>query len=361
MEEQTVEVAATEAAPSTQQVEASTPMVASATPTTPYITAQPRDLKGLTAGGMLRAQLRASFGDSEAATLVKGAMTVHAALSEQTTTRDSGVIPVPLLREIIGVVDNTRYFINSINRQALPEAGMSFRIPKITVLPSVAEQAAELDEVSSTNSEIEDLTVNIKTFAGGNKISRQLIERSDPAYFDELLRQLAAVYAQATDLFAFQQAVIGQGDSDGGTVYESVAQGISDSFGVMRFTPNVLMVAPTTTGSFGYDDLLKAADSDDRPIFAAANPSNGAGVITQGTTNGTVAGLQLVVNPNIQGLDPNARVFPSAFATFYETAGSPVRVELRHADDLSVDVSLYGYVALANKYPTAMRNLTVTP
>ena len=356
VEEVTVEAATTEAATSETVVEAAAPqVVASATPSTPYITAQPRDLKGLTAGGMLRAQLRAGLGDHDSQ------MLVTAALQEQTTTRDAGVIPVPLLREIIGVVDDTRYFINSISRAPLPDAGMSFRIPKITALPSVAEQAAELDEVSSTNSEIEDITVNIKTFAGGNKISRQLIERSDPAYFDELLRQLAAVYAQATDLWAFQQAVIGQGDSDGTTVYESVAQGISDSFGVMRFTPNVLMVAPTTTGSFGYDDLLKAADSDDRPIFAAANPSNAAGVMTQGTTNGTVAGLQLVVNPNVQGLNPNARVYPSAFATFYEQAGSPIRVETRYADDLSVDVSLYGYVALANKYPTAMRNLTVTP
>jgi HK97 family phage prohead protease/HK97 family phage major capsid protein len=356
MEEQTVEVAATEAAPSTPQpVEAATPMVASATPSVPYATAQPRDLKGLTAGGMLRAQLRASFGDHDSQMLVK------AALGEQTTTRDGGVIPVPLLREIIGVVDDTRYFVNSIDRQALPDAGMSFRIPKITTLPSVAEQTTELDEVASVQSRIEDITVNVKTFAGGNKVSRQLIERSDPAYFDELLRQLAARYAQATDVFAYTQAIIGQGNSDGETIYDSIAVGIADSYSVMRFTPNRLLVAPTSTGAFDYKDLLSEVDQGGRPLFAAALPQNAAGLVTQGSTQGTVAGLQLVVNPNLQGLNINPRVYPSAFATFYETAGSPVRVELRHADDLSVDVSLYGYVALANKYPTALRNLTVTP
>jgi HK97 family phage prohead protease len=356
MEEQTVEVAATEAAPSTPQpVEAATPMVASATPSVPYATAQPRDLKNLTAGGMLRAQLRASFGDHDAQMLVK------AALGEQTTVRDGGVIPVPLLREIIGVVDDTRYFINSIDRQALPDAGMSFRIPKITTLPNVAEQTTELDEVASVQSQIEDITVNVKTFAGGNKVSRQLIERSDPAYFDELLRQLAARYAQATDVFAYTQAIIGAGDSDGETIYDSIAVGIADSYSVMRFTPNRLLVAPTSTGAFDYKDLLSEVDQGGRPLFAAALPQNAAGLVTQGSTQGTVAGLQLVVNPNLQGLNINPRVYPSAFATFYETAGSPVRVELRHADDLSVDVSLYGYVALANKYPTALRNLTVTP
>ena len=358
VEESTVEVTATEAATSTPEVEAAAPqVVASAQPTTPYITAQPRDLKGLTAGGMLRAHLRAGMGDHDSQ------MLVQAALGEQTTVRDGGVIPVPLMREIIGVVDDTRYFINSINRQALPDAGMSFRIPSITTQPLVGEQTTELDEVESRQSQIEDITVDVKTFAGGNKVSRQLIERSDPSYFDELLRQLAAQYAQATDVFALTQANPGgtaaARASDGETIYDAVAQGIADAYTVMRFTPNRLMVSPVTSGSFGYDDLLKEVDGGGRPLFAAAAPQNASGLVTQGSTNGTVAGLDLVVNPN--AVNSNGLVYPSAFATFYETAGSPIRVETRFADDLSVDVSVYGYVALALKYPTAIRNITVTP
>jgi len=353
MEEQTVEVAATEAAvsPATTPVAASTrEVVASAQPQTPYITAQPRDLKGLTAGGMLRAQLRAGYGDYDSQMLVK------AALGAQDTTRDSGVIPIPLLREIIGVVDDRRYFIGSIDRQALPDAGMSFRIPKITTMPSVDEQTAENTEVDSTQSQIEDITVDVKTFAGGNKISRQLIERSDPAYFDELLRQLAAVYAQKTDVYAWSVAAATavQDSVDGD--YAVITDAIAESFTVMRFTPNTLLVSPTSTEpSPSYASLLSAVDLNGRPLFSAANPSNANGVVTQGSTNGTVAGLNLVVNPNV----PNnyAYVYPSAFATFYEEPGSPIRVETRYADDLSVDVSVYGYVALAVKYPTAMRAL----
>ena len=352
VEEQTVEVTATEAATSLPPVvEAATPeVVASATPSTPYITAQPRDLKGLTAGGMLRAQLRAGMGDQDAQ------MLVTAALGQQTTTRDAGVIPVPLLREIIGVVDDRRYFIGSIDRQPLPDAGMSFRIPKIDTLPTVDEQAAELDEVDSTQSEISDITVDVKTFAGGNKISRQLIERSDPAYFDELLRQLAAAYAQKVDNWAWLTAAATAVQDSVTGDYAVITKAIAESFNVMRFTPNVLHVSPTSTqASPSYSSLLSAEDGSDRPLFAAAAPQNAGGVITQGSTAGTVAGLGLVVNPNV----PNnyAYVYPSAFATFYEQAGSPIRVETRYADDLSVDVSLYGYVALAVKYPTAMRAL----
>jgi hypothetical protein len=69
----------------------------------------------------------------------------------------------------------------------------------------------------------------------------------------------------------------------------------------MRFTPNRLLVAP----SGGEDSIdfaaLLGAVADGRPLYAAANPQNANGLITQGSTNGTVAGLDLVVDPNYTG------------------------------------------------------------
>jgi HK97 family phage major capsid protein len=350
MPDETTEVAAAE-------VVAPQPHVEAARPSMPYITAQPRDLKGLTAGGMLRAQIHAQLGNHDAQTLVQ------AALAVQNTTQDAGVIPVPLLREIISTIDNQRPFINSIDRQPLPEAGMSFRIPKVTTSVSVAKQTAENAELSSTQGEIEDITVNVETFGGANKVSRQLIERSDPSYFDELLRQLAAKYANETDKAAHLAAAttaVGSAGAAGAGIYGAVVQGIADAYSVMRFEPNRLHVNPTGTASPTWLDLLAEVDDQGRPLFAAAAPQNAAGLVTQGSTNGTVAGLSVVVNPNATA-NSQALVYPSAAATFYESAGAPVRVELSLADTLSVDVGVYGYVGLALKHPTAFRKLTVTP
>jgi HK97 family phage prohead protease/HK97 family phage major capsid protein len=347
MPDETTEVAAAE-------VVAPQPHVEAARPSMPYITAQPRDLKGLTAGGMLRAQLRAQlFGDEDSRDLVR------AAYAGQTTTTDAGVIPVPLLREIIGVVDQQRPFINSIDRQPLPPSGMSFRIPSITTKVTVAEQTTQNTEVDSTEGAIDDITVDVKTFAGGNRVSRQLIDRSDPNYFDELLRQLASAYANTVDNYAYVTAK-GVEVSDGTTIYKSVVKGIADSYGVMRFAPNTLHVPAVGTDPINWAKLLEAVDLDGRPLFAAANPSNANGLVTQGSTNGTVAGLNVVVNPNV---DQNtaARVYPSAFATFYESAGSPIQVSIENPENLSVEVSVFGYVAVAAKYPTAIRGLTVNP
>ena len=172
---------------------------------------------------------------------------------------------------------------------------------------------------------------------------------------------MAAQYAQKTDAFAFAETNAGAVGSDGTTIYSSIVKGIADSYNVMRFSPNRLLVGPTgTNDSFHWDDLLGAIDGDDRPLFAAALPSNAAGIVSQGSTQGTVAGMQLVVDPNVPSAT-NARIYPAAFATFYEAAGAPVNVSVQDVSTLEVEVAVYGYVAMAVKYPTAMRALTVTP
>ena len=351
VENETTEVAAAEVAASPA------PHVEAARPTAPYIAAQPRDVNGITAGAMLMHTLRAQLnGNQDSADVVRH---VNAAQAQQTTTTDSGVIPIPLLREIVALVDANRPFVDSINRQALPVAGMSFRVPRVVTSASVAEQANEFDGLSSTVTDIDDFTVDVKTFGGTNDISRQLIDRSDPSYFEELLRQLAQSYAHATDKFAYD-TVKGANVSDGPSLYGSVTQGIADSYGVMRFAPDTIVVAPGGTSGTAWLDFLSAEDGNDRPLFAANVPQNAGGLIAAGSTQGTIAGLRMVVDPHI-GANEAGRVYPSAFATFYEAAGAPVRVEVQQPDTFSVRVSLGGYVAALAKFPTAIRQLTVTP
>ena len=348
VENETTEVAAAEVAASPE------PVVEAARPSMPYITAQPRDVRGITAGGMLRHRLRAQYGDADSQSVITH---VEAALAKQDTVRDAGIIPIPLLREIIALVDTARPFVDSINRQPLPDAGMSFRIPKVTTSAAVARQNYELTEVQSTQGQIEDITVNVRTFAGANVVSRQLIDRSEPAYFDELLRQLAQAYAFATDKFAYDSVEGDAGATGAATLYGVVTKAIADSYGVMRFAPDTILVAPAGTGGTSWLDFMAAVDDDKRPLFMAANPVNAAGLISQGSTQGTIAGLRVVVDPHI-GANEKAHVYPSGFATFYEQAGSPFQVQVTDVANLGVEVGVYGYAGIANRFPTAMRKLT---
>jgi len=352
MENETPEVETAEV------VEASEPVVEAAAPTRQYIAVGvDREIESLTAGRLMKAKLMADAGDRDAERLVT------AALADATTSTAAGVVPTRFLTEVIAVLDNSRPFVDSLSRDVLPQDGMDFKIPRRTQAPSVAQQAAEGDEASSTAFTLDYLTVDVETFGGGQRISRQLIERSDPAFLDRLVVEMAAQYAQSVDKWAhdsIQAAMTGGNASDATTAYGAIAKGIVDSYQVMRFNPDTICVAPTTTGSIGFDDLLSAVGSDGRPIYAAALPQNAAGLITQGSTAGTVAGLRLVVDPNLDAND-EAWVYPGAFATFYESAGAPVQVSVQDVSTLEVEVAVYGYVALANKYPTAVRYLTVTP
>lgn len=303
---------------------------------------QPRELPKLTAGQYATKMLQAQRGNREAIDFVTAA-------GEATTGDNSGLIPVPFMREIIGVVDSSRPFVDSIERRPLPAAGMSFRIPRWQVLPTVAE-TPELGTPSDTATEIDDLVVDVVKFAGQQRVSIELLERSDPSYLDELLRGLAASYAQQTDLYAFTEGIVGCGASGGTGYVAAIADAIADSAAVMRFNPNRLLV-----GASRYAALLADVDDAGRPLFNATGPTtNAAG--TNVFSRGNVMGLDLVTDYNIG--PTNILAYPSAYASFYESGTAQVRVNV--IDTMTVEIAVYGFVALANKYPTAIRAITVS-
>jgi hypothetical protein len=312
----------------------------------------PRVNLNVTAGQYALAQVRAAQGDTDARDLV-------AALDIATVSENTGMVPPNYLRDIIGVIDDSRPFINSIERAALPASGMKIFTPKLGAQATVAV-TGEGVEFDSTDTAVTFQEDTIVKFAGANVVNVELVDRSDPSFVDLLLRELAASYAQKTDAYAAQIAAQNAASSTGGSVYAAIADGIADSYNVMRFTPNRLLVAPTG-GSAGIDFayLLSATGSDNRPLFAAALPSNANGLITQGSTAGTVAGLNLVVDPNYTGDDANVKhalVYPSAAMRFHESGTVQIRANL--VANGRIEIGVYGYAAVVNRYPTAFRKLS---
>ncbi len=118
----------------------------------------------------LEASIRAKvLGDDESRQYVLAA--------DDTTTNNSGLIPTRQLTEIVNPLSNAdRPIISAISSGVLPDAGMTFEIPKITAVPAVAEVAEEgaIGETGMTSSFI---TVNVKKFAGGQEFSVELLDR----------------------------------------------------------------------------------------------------------------------------------------------------------------------------------------
>jgi hypothetical protein len=307
----------------------------------------------VTAGQFAKAQIAALRGDSDARALV-------AALSVATVAENTGMVPPTYLKDVIGIIDSSRPFIDSIERAALPTSGMKVFTPKLGA-QAIVGLTAEGAEFASQDTAVTFQEDTVVKFAGAGVLDVELIDRSDPSFLDLYIRELAASYAQKTDNYAAKIAAEAAAGSSSSTIYKSIAAGISDAYGVMRRTPNNLLVA-TTGGEDGIDfaGLLGAVDGSNRPLFAAAASQNAAGLITQGSTNGTVAGLNLVVDANYTGDNANAKhalVYSSDAMRFHESAQIQLRSNIVANGQL--EIGLYGYVCVVNRYPAAFRKLNV--
>jgi HK97 family phage major capsid protein len=271
------------------------------------------------------------------------------------TTDNAGLIPTRQLTEVINGISNAdRPFIESVSRGVLPDAGMSFEIPKITVAPTVAV-ASEGGAPSETDQNAAFVTVNVQKFIGRQTFSLELLDRSSPAFFAELVRQMEFAYAKATDV-AVGTALI-NGGTDGGdraalTTGALVADFVSDAAvsiynGTLGFAQNIV-VSPEQWGN-----LMGLVDSSNRPIFQQTiNPQNAGGDLTATAVRGNLLGLNLRVSRAISGLGDDTLIVinPEGY-TWYESPRLSLQTNLISTGQ--VEVGYYGYGAIATKLAAA--------
>ena len=265
------------------------------------------------------------------------------------TTDNAGLIPTRQLTEVINPLSNAdRPFIDSISTAALPDAGMSFEIPKLTQAPTVAE-TAEGAAPSETDQNVSFLSVSVKKYAGSQKFSVELLDRSSPAFFSELVRQMEFAYAKATD--AAVGNIIGQVGTDGGNRTMSAANiqdfisdaAVSIYSNTLGFAENIV-VSPEQWGA-----LMGLVDGSNRAVFTQTiNPQNASGNLTPTNVRGNIGGLNLRVSRFLSGTGDQTIIVinPQSF-TWYES--SKYRLESNLISTGQIEVSYYGYGALANK------------
>ena len=265
------------------------------------------------------------------------------------TTDNAGLVPTRQLTEVINPLSNAdRPSIDAISRGTLPDAGLTFEIPKITQVPTVAE-TAEAGTPSDTDQNVAYLSVDVKKYAGQQTFSVEILDRSSPAFFAELVRQMEFAYAKATN--AAVSAAIVAGATDGGNRTLSAANlqdfvadaSVSIYKGTLGFAQN-LIVSPEQWGA-----IMGLVDGSNRPLFTAIAPQNAPGTLAPGAVRGNVAGLALYVDRSLttgSGLGDGTMlvVNPESY-TWYES--SRFRLETNVIASGQVNVAYYGYGAIA--------------
>lgn len=293
----------------------------------------------------LEMTIRASLGSDEAREYVRAAAD---------TTDNAGLIPTRQLTTVInGLANNTRSAIDAITTGALPDAGMSFEIPKITTLPTVAE-TAEAGGPSNTDQASSYVTVTVKKYAGQQQFSVELFDRSSPLFITELMNNMAAQYAAATDK-AVYTAIAAGASADATTIasYPTasellgvVSRGAASVYtNTQGFARNILM------NTSQWANLMTLNDNG-RPIYAAAQPQNAGGVVGPTSIRGNVMGLDLYVSANVPTANDTDKddsiliINPTAY-TWYESPQYQLRADVIASGEILV--AMYGYGAIATK------------
>ena len=268
------------------------------------------------------------------------------------TTDNAGLVPTRQLSTVInGLANSTRSNIDAISRGALPDAGMSFQIPKITQMPGVTVEA-EGGTIEDVDQNAAFITVDVKKYAGQQTFSVELLDRSNPIFVTELMNNLAAQYAKVTDT-AVNAAIISGATADATTVatYPTaaellgfVARGAASVYnGTQGFARNI--IANTSQWS----NIMTLADNG-RPIYNAQVPQNAGGVVAPTSVRGNVAGLDLYVTANTASTtDTDGSMLivnPDAY-TWYESPTYQLRVDVVATGQ--VNIAMYGYGAIATK------------
>ena len=300
----------------------------------------------ITAAKYLENKVLAATGDESARQYV---------LAADNTTDNAGLVPTRQLTEVINGLSTTiRPSIDAISRGALPDAGMTFEIPKITAAPTVAETAEDA-AFSNTDQNSAFLSVDVKKFAGQQKFSVELLTRTSPLFYDELLRNMVAAMAKAQNSYV-NGVLISGASLDATTVatYPTAAEllgivgrGAASVYGATAGLANPF--ARNMIASTGQWSNLMTLNDSGRPIYSqVSNPMNQPGVAIPTSLTGNVAGLNLYVDPTNGGDGDGTLLIvnPDAY-TWYEGTSYQLRAE--STADGSITVGVYSFGAVATK------------
>jgi phage head maturation protease len=266
------------------------------------------------------------------------------------STDNPGLIPTRQLREVVnGLADNVRASIDSISNGTLPTAGLVFQIPKISVLPAVA-QIDELDPITPTVMESEFINVDVKSFKGSQVMSVELADRSDPLFFTELISNLTAQYARATNEYNSAQIITGATKTATGYGTDITAAELLAwvSAGAVSVYANTFKFADAIVVSPDMWGRIMSFNDAGRPIYNALQPMNAAGNAQPRSLRGSVNGIDLWVDTALTGTgDDSMYVINRDAYTWYESPRLELRTNI--ISDGSIGILMYGYGATATK------------
>jgi HK97 family phage prohead protease/HK97 family phage major capsid protein len=301
----------------------------------------------ITSAQYLEASIKSALGDDEARRTVRAA--------DDTTSTNTGLTLPQHLNSFITDTFSGRPAFDAVTRQALVESGMSFTVPRLYTNASSADTApavADVNEgasVTDTGMTSAYDTVSVNKFAGLNRVSWELIDRSSPAFMELLMAELRKAYEAATD-----KALIAAFTSSG-TQATSVA---TTAAGLQSFISVEGAAAYKGTGGDFANKLVASTDqwaaitgyvdTTGRALYSAqGSTQNASGTAVASSTRGNILGTDLIVDHNITTsgvIDESAFLVAPGSVYVWESPQTQLRLNILTTGEL--EIALYGYLAI---------------
>lgn len=317
-----------------------TPQVIEAASVAPVVYAQPRQFKLPTAGEFIAASLQGG------SVLAEMNAKVQAAAPNITTADTPGILPEIITGSVYDSLNPIRPFVSAIGALAMPQAGATFRRPKITVRPVVTQQpTGQLNALDPSTVTVANNNVNKLTFGTYVTMSEQDLDWTDPASINIVLNQLAIAYGQATNNYAVDtcHAAITQtsavaDSSDPADWIAAIYEGARQISATSNYLPTHMVVTPGTWAALG-----SLVDSTGRPVFPQIGAMNAPGQLSAANWNGNPLGLVLVVDKDTPGSFMGHAAGPAAGFEFYEQQKGAISVDV--PSTLGRTIAYRGYAA----------------
>jgi HK97 family phage major capsid protein len=311
------------------------------------------------AGAWALDSYRASIGNTEARERLE---VFYREAAHQTTPDNLGVVPDPIVGNVINFIDAARPLVNFIGAQNMPSA--TWHRPHVTqgtrvdVQGSYGDSDDEKTELVSQKMLITRLTANAVTYGGYVNVSRQNIDFSSPQVLDIIINDLAARYAiqtesaLAAELASTTTAGVGYGtagNQTAATVATAIWTAVASVYAATRGQGRVaIAVAPDRLGLVG-------------PLFAPVNPQNAqstgfnAANFGQGMM-GSISGVPVIMSAGLAA--GTAFAFSTAAIEAFEQRVGTLQVT--EPSVLGVQVAYAGYFTALTIEDDAIVPLTAT-
>ncbi len=295
----------------------------------------------------LEASIKAALGDDDSRRVVRAA--------DDSTSTNTGLTLPQHLNQFITDTFTGRPAFDAVTRNALIDSGMSFTVPRLytnaaspDVAPSVADvnEGASVTDVGMTSAYD---TVNINKFAGLNRISWELIDRSSPSFMELLMAELRKAYEKATDSALLTELI------SSGTTATGVA---ATAAGLQSFISVEGAAAYKGTGGDFANKLVVNtdqwaaitgyADTTGRALYSAQGATyNASGSAVASSVRGNILGTDLIVDHNIAAsgvIDNSAFLIAPSSVYVWESPVTNLRLQVLSTGEL--EIALYGYMAV---------------